>query len=858
MENQLSIALSKNKLLKNADISKIDLTSIKGKLITAGEGEILYREGDNSDSIFLVVSGEVNVVKKRLLGKTKSYVFVEDDFFGNEEYYEETSRTSTAVALRDSYLISLSKDEIELLISREHQIYLNLREPAEEMEVDFPRIETKTTSSEADADISRNIGAVKIQNTFANSSEAKDEIEKPDDEFFKSIAGVSRAEEANIIQPSDVQNNENDNFEMISFDEDESKAEDFFENGNNVLNEDGIPKAEFDLSEMQNDPEEKQEAESSTFDESVFLNEDGIPKAEFEIPDTAEELKKLANKTNELDDALFNILSGGSEQFEIPKAEQEKESLKSLEENPAADSEQKEVVLEKSNSEDSSFFAAFADDKHEIYDVNGRVKPEELDVRKEDFESKFELSEEHEFKFEEAKFSESPQVQYKAQPNPEEEANAQPYKKHFDNEDILAEADEKLRKVERGEPVSRSDNWRTISDAGGEMNSEQLQMIIKAAEFVNSTVKIDEVLANVVKVATSLTNADRGTLFLIDREKSELWSLIAMGSESKEIRLKIGEGLAGYVALSGDVINIKDVQTDPRFKSDFDKASGYKTKNMLCYPIRNNKYEIIGVLQLLNSNNGEFSKLDENFLNAISIHSAIALQNAAMVDKLLQTERVQSLGKMANFLIQDIKKPVLVSKRYAEHLKTKTLTQDVAQVIDMLLEQLSQVVDIVQTTSSYSEGKPVLRTLNVSLNNTLADYASRIASFVESRNCQIITEYDKDVTVKLDVKEFYQCFVHIIKNACDAMTEGGSINVYTKRDDKRVKIFFKDSGLGIPDGFKDKIFEPFMSYGKKEGTGLGLSITRKVVEAHNATIDVQSSLGQGALFIISLPVAASF
>ena len=390
------------------------------------------------------------------------------------------------------------------------------------------------------------------------------------------------------------------------------------------------------------------------------------------------------------------------------------------------------------------------------------------------------------------------------------------------------------------------------------MTSDQLQMIIKAAEFVNSTVKIDEVLANVVKVATSLTNADRGTLFIIDREKNELWSLVAMGSESREIRLKIGEGLAGYVALSGDVINIKDVQTDPRFRSDFDKASGYKTKNMLCYPIRNNKYEIIGVLQLLNSNNGEFSKLDENFLNAISIHSAIALQNAAMVDKLLQAERVQSLGKMANFLIQDIKKPVLVSKRYAEHLKTKTLSQDVAQVIDMLLEQLSQVVDIVQTTSSYSEGKPVLRTLNVSLNNTLADYASRITSLVESRNCRIATEYDKDVTVKLDVKEFYQCFVHIVKNACDAMPEGGTINVYTKRDDKRVKIFFQDSGLGIPDGFKDKIFEPFMSYGKKEGTGLGLSITRKVVEAHNGTVDVQSSLGQGATFVISIPIAASF
>jgi len=234
------------------------------------------------------------------------------------------------------------------------------------------------------------------------------------------------------------------------------------------------------------------------------------------------------------------------------------------------------------------------------------------------------------------------------------------------------------------------------------------------------------------------------------------------------------------------------------------------------------------------------------------------LQNAAMVDKLLQAERVQSLGKMANFLIQDIKKPVLVAKRYAEHLKSKNLPQDVSQVIDMLLEQLSQVADIVQTTSSYSDAKTILRTLNVSLNNTLLDYSARIGSYVESRNCRIDNEFDKDVTVKLDVKEFYQCYLHIVKNACDAMPEGGKIVVSTKRDDRRIKILIKDKGLGIPDGFKDKIFEPFMSYGKKEGTGLGLSITKKVVEAHNGTIEVESALGEGATFIVVLPVASTF
>ena len=127
MENQLLITLSRNKLLKNADISKIDLSNVRGQLITISEGEILFREGDIAEIIYLVISGEINVLKKRLLGKTKSYLFSENDFFGHEEFFEETSRTSTAVALRDSYIIALTREEVDLLIKQDDEILINLR-----------------------------------------------------------------------------------------------------------------------------------------------------------------------------------------------------------------------------------------------------------------------------------------------------------------------------------------------------------------------------------------------------------------------------------------------------------------------------------------------------------------------------------------------------------------------------------------------------------------------------------------------------------------------------------------------------------------------------------------------------------
>lgn len=785
MENQLTIVLSRNKLLKNVDIKKIDLSRVKGRLFTISEGQIIYREGDSADIIYLVINGEINLLKKRMLGKPKSYIFSDNDFFGHDEFFEETTRFSTAVALRDSYLISLSKNEVDELIKQDDEIYVNLRQPSAEIEQELLRSTFESTRKK----------------TFESEplSITESESKKTEDDFFKSFATTSGYDTSKIIQPIESLENppEPDN------DAKEQKFEEVF------LNEDGIPKAEVDLTQFEESELEKETPVESKdeikFEESSLLNEDGIPKSEFELPETPQFEEPIKQSYSELDDALFSILSGGESPIINPPADKTNETIPDI-----------NLFQEELTSATASIPETFEVPTEPVIETPREIIPEaplEIEKAKESLYD-------------------------------------------YEAEEIFAEADKQLSEV--NEPGEQELNSKPISEEE-EMGNDQLKMIIKAAELVNSTIKIDEVLKNIVEVATDLTNAERGTLYLVDREKAELWSLIAMGSERKEIRVKLGEGLSGFVAKTGEILNIKDARRDPRWRSDFDKSSGFVTKNVLTFPIKNNKEEIIGVLQLLNSRNGEFSSLDEELLNAMSIHAALALQNAEMVEKLLQGERIQSLGKMANFLIQDIKKPILVSKRYVEHLKTKTLPPDSAQIVEMLNEQLSQVADLVQTTSSYSEGKTILRTLNVSLNNTLADYASRINAYVESRNCQIIAEYDKDITVKLDVKEFYQCYMHIIKNACDAMPDGGNIYISTKRDDKekRVKLFFRDNGLGIAESLKEKIFEPFFTQGKKEGAGLGLSITRKVVEAHNGKIDVQSALGEGATFIITLPSASS-
>jgi signal transduction histidine kinase len=97
-------------------------------------------------------------------------------------------------------------------------------------------------------------------------------------------------------------------------------------------------------------------------------------------------------------------------------------------------------------------------------------------------------------------------------------------------------------------------------------------------------------------------------------------------------------------------------------------------------------------------------------------------------------------------------------------------------------------------------------------------------------------------------------FYNIAGNARDAMPQGGSLTVLTEQSDGYVKIEFRDSGTGMPEEVRKRIFEPFMTYGKKHGTGLGMSIVKKVIEDHQGKIEIESEMGKGTTNRILLPL----
>jgi sigma-B regulation protein RsbU (phosphoserine phosphatase) len=168
---------------------------------------------------------------------------------------------------------------------------------------------------------------------------------------------------------------------------------------------------------------------------------------------------------------------------------------------------------------------------------------------------------------------------------------------------------------------------------------DRQERLAQASYALHTTLDLDELLRIILKTASEGVDADRGTVYLVREGGTELWSRVLSGDRTLEITLPIGQGIAGAVAETGEPLRIPDAYADPRFDSSWDEKSGYRTRQILCAPIRSREGRIVGVFQLLNKNAGEFSVEDEDYLAALSIHAALAVENARLHKSALEKER---------------------------------------------------------------------------------------------------------------------------------------------------------------------------------------------------------------------------
>ncbi len=175
-------------------------------------------------------------------------------------------------------------------------------------------------------------------------------------------------------------------------------------------------------------------------------------------------------------------------------------------------------------------------------------------------------------------------------------------------------------------------------------NQRGATALLRATQTLGQSLDLEATLQIVMEQARILMQADRSTLFLYRKEMSELWTKVAAaadGTNMMEIRIPSNRGIAGYVASTGEAVNIPDAYKDPRFDPSTDRKTGYVTRNILCLPVFNSANELIGVTQLINKKQGGFTASDEEFMRAFNIQAGIALENARLFENVLLEKQYQ-------------------------------------------------------------------------------------------------------------------------------------------------------------------------------------------------------------------------
>jgi diguanylate cyclase (GGDEF)-like protein len=165
---------------------------------------------------------------------------------------------------------------------------------------------------------------------------------------------------------------------------------------------------------------------------------------------------------------------------------------------------------------------------------------------------------------------------------------------------------------------------------------EEVAIFNDVAKALTSSLNLDSILQTIMEKMAEFFRPDTWSLLMVDEQKDELYFAIAIGDAAetlKTVRMRMGEGIAGWVARNGESLIVPDVYNDPRFAKRVDEYTKWKTRSIICVPLQS-KHRVLGVIQLINCAMESFGEQEMFFLHALCDYAAIAIDNARAVEKI--------------------------------------------------------------------------------------------------------------------------------------------------------------------------------------------------------------------------------
>lgn len=395
--------------------------------------------------------------------------------------------------------------------------------------------------------------------------------------------------------------------------------------------------------------------------------------------------------------------------------------------------------------------------------------------------------------------------------------------------------------------------------------NRMLETMLEVARDVTSILDLDRLLDVTMERVTDVMDAERSSLYLADWERNEIWTKIAQ--QTTEIRQPIGEGISGYVVATGETINVEDAWTCPYFNKEFDLRNNFRTRSVLCMPLKNRERDIVGSVQVLNKRGGRrFSTEDEFLLEGLASNIAIAIENARLYrenaelrKEMLRKERLAAIGETVAGLAHCIKNILNGIQGGAYMIDSGMQREKIDRVTrgwDIVKRNNTFLSDIVLDMLTYSKEREPLY-MPTDINALCSSICELMAEKGRLTGVEVTCYPDETLgETQVDATAIRRVLMNLVSNGIDACEgNSGRVEMSTlQRGTDQFQIVVSDTGCGISDEHKQKLFSMFFSTKGSKGTGLGLAVTHKIIQEHNGTIAVASEVGVGTSFIISLPI----
>lgn len=245
----------------------------------------------------------------------------------------------------------------------------------------------------------------------------------------------------------------------------------------------------------------------------------------------------------------------------------------------------------------------------------------------------------------------------------------------------------------------------------------------------------------------------------------------------------------------------------------------------------------------------------QGLLQSIIVH--LKGTTRQFIDDRVHQEKMALIGNMTNTIIHDFKNPFCLISLSSQLLRQRHREEESQKLCQNIEKQVDRMVSMVTELAEFSRGEHSVVKTKIKLKDLFDEFRSLNHPYFESTKVNVSIDVP-GVVILGSKPKLFRVLQNLIGNAIEAFGDKeGSVKITgaPQHSDNQVQIMIEDNAGGIPEQVRERLFEPFVSYGKREGTGLGTAIARSIVEAHGGSINFRTETGRGTIFTITLPMS---